>query len=184
MVDRLFSAWLRWLGGGPCFRIYGRSRREADWRTIDILATHRRNQDSRWPAPFFRGTCITWTSQVIVVGWDFAETVLREQAANPASRDRPVEVAGGRIGDWRRRVAAGASSQVSDSEVLAHECGHTGQVRRLGLAYWPIGGTLTLFREGSHWWNGFENQASEEGQFGGIVNGTVCAELIAKLGAK
>lgn len=177
MVDRLLSAWLRWLGGTPCFRIHGKSRRESDWRVIDIFANHRRDQDSRWPAPFFRGTCITWTSQVIVVGWDFAELVLREQAAEPASRDNPVAVAGGRIGDWQRRVAAGASSQASACEVLAHECGHTAQVRRLGLVYWPIGGVLTLFREGPHWWNHFENRASEDGMFGGIVSGTVCEKL-------
>ncbi|MBY0525987.1 MAG: hypothetical protein K2R98_21515 [Gemmataceae bacterium] len=181
MVDRVFSAWFRWLGGAPCFRIYGKARPEADWHIIDVFATHRRNSGSSWPAPFFRGTCITWTSQVIAVGWDFAESVLREQADDPASRDRPVAVAGGRIGDWKRRVAAGASSQTSACEVLAHECGHTGQVRRLGVAYWPIGGTLTLFREGPHWYNRFENQASEEGLFGGIVNGSVCAELMERL---
>jgi hypothetical protein len=181
MVDRLLSAWLRWLGGTPCFRVHGKACRESDWHVIDVFASHRRDQDSRWPAPFFRGTCITWTSQVIVVGWDFAERVLREQASAPASRDRPVSVVGGRIRDWQRRLAAGASSQVDASEVLAHECGHTAQVRRLGVLYWPIGGTLTLFREGAHWWNHFENQASEEGLFGGIVNGTVCGRLMERI---
>jgi hypothetical protein len=181
MVDRLVSSWFRWLCGTPCFRIYGRARREEEWHIIDVFATHRRDGDSRWPHPFWAGTCITWSSQVIGVGWDFAEKVLREQAVNPASRERPVEVAGGRLRDWRRRSKAGASSQVSPCEVLAHECGHTGQVRRLGVAYWPLGGALTLFREGPHWWNTFENQASEEGQFGGLVNGSVCPQLMQRL---
>ena len=72
---------------------------------------------------------------------------------------------------------------MSPSEVVAHECGHTGQVRRLGAIYWPVGGALTLFREGPHWYNGFENQASEEGQFGGLVNGSVCPELMHRLQA-
>ncbi len=179
MVDQALSAWLRWLGGTPCFRVYGKSRRESDWRVIDVFATHRRDFGSRWP--LWGGTCITWTSQVIAVGWDFAQSVLHEQAAEPASRDRPVEVAGGRVGDWQRRVAAGAVGHATASEILAHECGHTYQVRRFGVAYWPIGGAVTLFREGPHWWNRFENQASELGMFGGIVNGSVCAELAPHL---
>ena len=130
---------------------------------------------SRWP--LWGGTCITWTSRVIVVGWDFAGLVVREQAAEPASRERPVAVIGGRIRDWQRRLAAGASSQASASEVLAHECGHTIQARRLDLLYLPVVGSVTLFREGTHWWNHFENRASEDGMFGGIVNGTVCDRL-------
>jgi hypothetical protein len=176
MVDRLLSAWLRWLGGEPCFRIHGKSRREPDWRVIDVFATHRRDMDSGWP--LWRGTCITWTSRVIVVGWDFAASVLREQAAEPASRDRPVEVAGGRIGDIARRLAAGGASFAGASEVLAHECGHTVQACGLDLVYLPVVGAVTLFREGPHWWNHFENRASEEGMFGGIVDGTVCAEFV------
>lgn len=181
MFNRLASSSLRWLSGPPCFQVYGKARRERDWRIIGIHATHRRNSDSRWPAYLFRGTCITWTAEVIAVGWDFAEDVLREQMSEPASRERPVEVAAGRICDHFRRSAAGASPFASASEVLAHECGHTAQMRRMGLLYWPIGGALTLFREGSHWWNRFENQASEQGQFGGIVNGSVQAELLSKL---
>jgi len=116
------------------------------------------------------------------VGWDFARQVLREQAAAPASGDRPVEVAGGRLRDRARREAAGASPFAGASEVLAHECGHTWQARRLSLAYWIVGAAVTLLREGPHWWNHFENQASEEGQFGGIVNGSVCPALIRRLG--
>jgi hypothetical protein len=97
----------------------------------------------------------------------------------PASREHPVEVAGGRLNDGPRRQAAGGPSFPGASEVLAHECGHTWQVRRLGLAYWPVVGAVTLFREGPHWWNHFENQASETGLFGGIVNGSVCTELMS-----
>ncbi|MGH7171741.1 MAG: hypothetical protein ACRELG_15805, partial [Gemmataceae bacterium] len=92
-----------------------------------------------------------------------------------------VEVAAGRIGDPLRRAAAGASPWASASEVLAHECGHTWQMLRLSLLYWPIGGAFTLFREGPHWWNRFENQASEIGQFGGIVNDSVHPELMSKM---
>ncbi len=183
MVDRLVNAWFRWLGGTPCFRIWGRARHEPDWHIIDIFATRRRNLDG-WVGPFWRGTCITWSSEVIVIGWDFAERILQEQAAEPASREHPLEVAGGRLHDWKRRTQAGASSQASASEVLAHECGHTGQVRRLGMVYWPVGAGLTLFREGPRWWNWFENQASDDGQFGGIVNGSVCAALMERLRAQ
>jgi hypothetical protein len=177
MFDRLVSWWLRRLGGTPCFQIHGKTRRETDWRLIHVYATHRRNTDSRWP--LWRGTCITWASEVIVVGWDFADQLLREQSVAPASRDHPVEVLGGRLRDCERRRAAGASSQCSFSEVVAHECGHTGQPLVLDALYLPAVGALTLFREGSHWWNYFENQASVQGQFGGIVNGSVCPKLMA-----
>jgi hypothetical protein len=180
MFNRLATSWFRLLGA-PCFRVYGKARHEKDWRVIEVHATHRRDGDSRWPAPLFRGTCITWTDAVIAVGWDFAEAVLREQTLAPASRERPVEVRGGRLRDGRRRLAAGGSDHVSASEVLAHECGHTAQARRLGVAYLPTGALFTLFREGTHWWNHFENRASEQGQFGGIVNGSVCAELMRRL---
>lgn len=181
MFNRLATSAIRGLSGPPCFQIYGKARGERDWRIVGVYATHRRDGDSRWPAFLFRGTCITWTAEVIAVGWDFAEDVLREQAREPASRDRPVEPAAGRIRDHFRRAATGASPFASASEVLAHECGHTWQMLRLGLLYWPLGAAFTLFREGPHWWNRFENQASEIGQFGGIVNGTVHPELMAKI---
>ncbi len=180
MFNPLASSWFRWLSGPPCLRVYGKSKRTADdWRTIDVYATPRRNRDSR--LPLFRGTCITWTSHVIAVGWDFAEQLLREQAREPASRDLPVIVKGGRLRDCARRLEAGASEYVPASEVMAHECGHTWQATRLGMLYWPIGGSVTLFREGPHFWNRFENQASEIGMFGGLVNGSVCAALMARL---
>ncbi len=176
---RLLTQWLRWLGDVPAFRIYGKTRREADWRVIDVFATPRRNHDSPWP--LWRGCCITWTAEVIAVGWDYAEALVREQAADPASRVQPVEVAGGRLGDARRRVSAGGEPWPSLSEILAHEVGHTGQTRRLWVGYLPVVGALTLFREGARWWNFFENQASEEGQFGGIVSGSVCPRLMERL---
>jgi hypothetical protein len=180
MFNPLATACFRLLGP-PCFRAYAKGRRERAWRVVGVYATRRRNADSRWPAPLWRGTCITWTASVIAVGWDFAEEVLREQAEEPASRQSPVEVAGGRVRDRERRLAAGGAPWASASEVLAHECGHTWQARRLGWAYWPLGGAVTLCREGPHWWNAFENAASEEGLFGGIVNGSVCAELMSRL---
>jgi hypothetical protein len=177
MFNRATTAWFRLIGGRPCFRIYGRGRREPDWRVIEVHATTRRNRDSRWPAVLFRGTCITWTATVIAVGWDFAEEVVREQISEPASREHPVEVQGGRLRDLERRTAAGALPFSSASEVLAHECGHTWQALRLSWVYLPIGACFTFFREGQRWFNHFENQASEQGLFGGIVSGSVDAQL-------
>jgi hypothetical protein len=179
MIDDWLSAWLHYLGGRPCFRIYGKGRREARWRVVSVYATHRRDADSCWP--LCRGTCITWTSEVIVVGWDFAEGVLREQAAAPASRTHPVAVAGGRLNDLLRRATAGVPDFASASEVLAHECGHTWQALRIGPAYLPLVGSVTLFQEGPNSWNRFENEASEEGLFGGLVNRSVCPELMSRL---
>lgn len=180
MYNSTATACLRLLGR-PCFLVHGKARGESDWRVIEVHATPRRDLDSRWPAPFFRGTCITWTASLIAVGWDFAAEVLREQSAEPASRTRPVEVAGGRIRDLERRTRAGAPPWASASEILAHECGHTWQARRLGWLYLPAGALFTLWREGPRWFNHFENQASESGQFGGIVNGSVCPQLLARL---
>jgi hypothetical protein len=48
----------------------------------------------------------------------------------------------------------------------------------MGVAYLPIVGAVTLFREGPHFWNHFENQASELGQFGGIVNGSLSQKWV------
>jgi hypothetical protein len=175
LLRQRVNEWMCWFGGTPCFRIYGRDRRENRWRLINVYATDRRDCFSRWP--LWRGACTTWSHDVIAVGWDFAAAVLREQCILPASRHRPLEVAGGRIRDAARRSEAGAPLLPSASEVLAHECGHTWQAIRLGAAYLPLVGSVTLFREGPHFWNCFENEASEYGQFGGIVNGTVCAAL-------
>jgi hypothetical protein len=44
-----------------------------------------------------------------------------------------------------------------------------------------VGAAVTRFREGPRFYNRFENQASEQGQFGGIVNGTVCPALMQRL---
>jgi hypothetical protein len=175
MIDEWLTDVLRWLGR-PCFRIHGKARCERNWRVIDVYANARRNGDSRWP--LWRGTCITLTSAIIVVGWDFAHGMLREQTESPASRGRPVEVAGGRLRDWRRRVRAGAGETATLSEIVAHECGHTWQALRIGPAYLPLVGSVTLFHEGPRPWSRFENEASAVGQFGGIVNGSVCPELM------
>ncbi len=177
MFNKLATAWFRTVGGTPAFRIHGKARHETSWRLIDVFASHRRSQTSRWPGRFFRGTCITWTAQVIAVGWDFAEEVLREQLEEPASRDSPVEVVGGRLRNSHVRAAAGGMPWASVSEVLAHECGHTAQAVRLTFLYWPVGACFTLFREGPRWYNHFENQASAQGQFGGIVTGSVSPYL-------
>ncbi|MFL5340476.1 MAG: hypothetical protein ACJ8F7_10015 [Gemmataceae bacterium] len=179
MLHDLASAWLRRIGGAPCFRIYGKAKSEAGWRTIDVFATHRRDRLSPWP--LWRGTCITWTDSVMAVGWDFAEALILEQTQFPASREHPVEVAGGRLRHAERRRAAGGGDNISAAEVMAHECGHTLQARRLGALYWIVGAALTRYREGERWRNWFENQASETGQFGGFVPGSVCGELMRRL---
>ncbi len=166
------SAVFRRLGGSPCFRIYGRACDEPAWHPIDVFATHRRDLTSRWP--LIGGTCITWTENVVAVGWDFAANVLREQVQQPASRQQPIIVRGGRLRIGRRAEFGPPTC----SEILAHECGHTGQARRGGLWYWPLGATFTLFREGDGWWNRFENEASATGEFGGIVAGSVDERLM------
>ena len=163
------------MGGPPAFQVFGKAESEPTWRVIDVLATDRRNSSSRWP--FFAGTCITWTRRAIAVGWDFAESVLREQMASPASREAPLAVSGGRLRDGARRSGAQAPSFPLASEILAHECGHTCQAVWFGPLYLPIGALFTWWREGKHWWNWFENQASEIGQFGGIVGGSVHPRL-------
>lgn len=175
MTHRLVSAILATLSAAPCFRVWGKGRGESAWHEIAVYATHRRNAIGR--LPLWRGTCITWTAFAIAVGWDFAEELLREQADQPTTRDRPLEVAGGRLRDLNRRTAAGAEPWPSAGEILAHECGHTAQARRLGSLYWPLGAAFTLWREGPHWYNAFERQASEMGQFGGLVAGSVCPRL-------
>ncbi len=181
MFNELATGWFRWLGGTPCFRIHGKARHERTWRTIEVHASQRRDSRGRWPRFLFRGTCITWTAHVIAVGWDFAENVLREQISDPASRDHPVEVISGRLRDPFRRADAGGEPWATASEILAHECGHTAQAARYQFLYWPIGAAFTLFREGPHWWNHFENQASAQGQFGGIVTGSVSPALLQRL---
>jgi hypothetical protein len=180
MLADLTHAWFRWLGGSPCFRVHAKGRRENTWRVVDVFASHRRDMDSRWPPPW-RGTCIAWGARVIAVGWDFAEEVLREQAVRPASRERPVEVVGGRLRADEPRPVVLSDGVLTASQILAHECGHTAQAVRLGCLYWPVGAAFTCWGEGRRWWNWFENQASEEGQLGGIVNGSVCPQLIASL---
>jgi hypothetical protein len=147
---------------------------------VKVFATRMRDADSHWPAPFFRGVAITWAASAIAVGEDFAVAVLREQMEEPASRDRPVEVVGGRLRNSAQRWAAGGPISPSWSEVLAHECGHTWQALRFGWLYLPIGALFTLWREGEGWVHWFENQASEEGLFGGIVSGSVRPDLMKR----
>jgi hypothetical protein len=177
----MLSWMMRRAGGQPAFRIYGKGRTESAWHEIAVFATPRRNATSRWP--FFGATCIAWSSTVIAVGWDFAESVVREQMTDPASRERPVEVIGGRLHVDRfrnpRSEASAVLRFVTDSEILAHECGHTAQARRFGPIYLTIGAIFTWWREGMHWWNWFENQASATGQFGGIVSDSVHPTLWA-----
>jgi hypothetical protein len=181
MFDDALTALLRRLGGTPCFRVYGKGGPERDWRVIDVYASPRRDRASRWP--LCRATCTTFTPELVVVGWDHALEVWREQLCQPASRDGPVVVAGGRLRDCDRRLAAGGEACAPSSEVLAHECGHTWQARRMrsGLLYLPVVGAVTLFGEGRRPWNFFENQASEVGQFGGLVEGSASAELLRRL---
>jgi hypothetical protein len=181
MLDEWLTDWFRWLGGTPCFQIHARARHEPSWRIVDVFATARRNLTSPWP--LWAGTCTTWSAAVISVGWDFAEAVIAEEARSPHSREFPQRVPGGRIHDPARRRAAGTAGPPSASEILAHECGHTWQALRLGPCYLPLVGAVTLFREGPHPWNRFENEASGQGEFGGLVAGSICDELLPRLRA-
>jgi hypothetical protein len=176
MIDHLLTTCLRQLGGIPAFRVYGKARPETVWRTIEVFATDRRDLSSRWP--LWRGACTTWSSSVIAVGWDFAKRLLAEQWECPASRESWVEVAGGRLRDACRRRTLAAPPHPGASEILAHECGHTWQAIRMWGVYLPLVGSMTLFREGQKLWNHFENQASEVGQFGGVLDGSVCPRLL------
>lgn len=182
MIDGWLSAWLQWFGGEPCFRVYGKARAERTWRVVSVFATSRRDAESRWP--LWRNTCVTWTSDVVAVGWDFARELIEEQAQCPASRRHPVEVAGGRLHDLARRSRAGGDVFATCGEILAHEIGHTWQARRLGPVYLPLVGSVTIFREGDRPWNRFENEASAVGQFGGIVNGSVCPALMRQISGR
>jgi hypothetical protein len=153
------------------FRIYGKSKRESAWRIITVTASHARDMCSRWPV--VAGTCIAWSSGVIAVGWDFAEQLLREQQASPASRESPVSIPGGWWQYRGQRRQTCSFPPLSNSEILAHECGHTYQALRLGPSYWLMGALFTWWGEGPNWWNDFENQASELGQFGGIIQNSI-----------
>jgi hypothetical protein len=172
MLSYLLDPLLHWLGGTPSFRIFGKARCEIDWRIIAVYANHRRDLVSPWP--LWSGTCTTWAEDLIAIGWDFALALLREQLAKPASRWHPVAVAGGRLRDR-------ATGIPSASEVMAHECGHTWQAKRMGPIYLPLVGSVTLFREGPHPWNRFENEASKQGLFGGLVPRSVCQEMMKQL---
>jgi hypothetical protein len=172
-VSDAFSALVR----PPAFRVYGRGKREHSWHIVNVLVTQRRNRNSRWP--LWRGRCITWTSSIISVGADFGQRFLDEQACDPATCLRPAMVSGGRMRDANRRMMAGAREWCTATEVLAHECGHTWQARRLGDVYWLLVGSVTMFGEGPHSWNFFENQASEEGQLGGLVDHSINMDLTA-----
>jgi hypothetical protein len=164
------SSFLNSVNSSLAFRVYGKAKPETDWRVIDVYASGRRNIIGG--GRFVGGTCITWSSRVVAVGWDFAAELLREQMEHPASRAQPVEIAQGRL-----RFGRTVPAEQPFSEILAHECGHTYQAVRLGLLYLPTGALFTWWREGPHWWNRFENMASERGQFGGIVTGSVCKGL-------
>src|SRR5947208_1302941 len=141
MFDVALSQFLKRIGAAPCLRVYGKARNESEWRLIDVVASPRRNRGSRWP--LMRGTCITLTSSLIVVGWDFARGFLQEQIRAPASPQRAVEVLGGRLHSAHHRAKAGVSSHCTHSEVMAHECGHTAQAIRLGAGYLPLVGAVT-----------------------------------------
>ena len=178
MLPELLDPLLHWLGGTPALRVFGKARREADWRIVAVYASHRRDLFSG--ISLLSGSCTTWAADIVAVGWDFALGLLREQCEEPASRGHPVAVTGSRLRDRTRRAAAGAIRGPSYSEVMAHECGHTWQATRLGPIYLPLGASVTLFREGPNPWNRFENEASEQGMFGGLVPHSVCPELMAE----
>lgn len=118
------------------------------------------------------------------MGWDFARALLADPLVWRASREHPLVVAGGSLCNVEARLQAGGPACPSKGEVLAHEIGHTYQAKRYPVLYLPIVGAVTALGEGPHFWNYFENQASSEGQFGGIVPGSLIeANLPADFGA-
>lgn len=167
----MISDTIRWWSGPCAFRVYGKTRRETEWRTIDVYATERRDRTSAWP--LWRGTCICWSAEVIAVGWDFAQELLSDPTTWLIDRQNPVSVAAGSFRNLEARIQAGAPSIPYAAEVLAHEIGHTFQALRYGVLYLPMVGAVTWLGEGPHSWNRFENDASAQGQFGGIVPGSV-----------
>ncbi|MBX7103522.1 MAG: hypothetical protein K1X57_05550 [Gemmataceae bacterium] len=171
------SAFLHLMGGVVAFRIRGRGEGETGWTPIDVFANDRRNAASRWP--LWRNHCITLTASAVAVGWDFARDVIEEEAQEPTTPVRPVRVTGGRLGDIDRRYRSGGQPWCSCAEILAHECGHTAQARRMGFLYWPLVGSVTLLREGPRWFHRLENEASEFGEFGGIIPGTIHPRLLS-----
>jgi hypothetical protein len=172
---RMLGRLIRWWSGPPAFRVYGKTRREAGWRIIDVYASARRNGNSGWP--MWRDTRACWCADVIAVGWDLARALLENPAAWASSRARPLTVAGGSLTDAERRAQAGAPASPSAAEILAHEIGHTAQALRFRFLYLPIVAPFTTLGEGCRFWNHFENEASAEGQFGGIVPDSVCVSL-------
>lgn len=167
MTDRFLSWWLGLHGYVPCLEVFGKGRAEKGWRLIRIFGGKRRNRDSRWP--LVAGTCTTWSSTAIAVGWDFAVELLAEHERRAVTTMSPVEVGAGRLRDQARRREHDLSTFCTAAEIMAHECGHTAQAVRLGPAYLPIVGSVTLFREGPRIWNHWENDASENGLYGGIA---------------
>ncbi len=175
----MLSAWIRSWSGPPAFQVFGKTRRERNWRVIDVYATPRRDLMSGWP--FWRGTCTCWSADLIAVGCDFARAALRCKHTWLASRERPIAVFTGSFRNQRAedRLAAGLPAGATHAEVLAHEIGHTGQALRYRMFYLLFVGALTLFGEGPRPWNRFENEASAKGQFGGIVNGSVSPAFLS-----
>ena len=156
----------RSLFGPPCFQVYGKGRFKRDWHIVDVYTSRRRDCGSGWP--FFSGTCITWTASVIAVGQDFAEQLLREQSTEPASQGNPVLVEG-----------AAYTTSTADLPPLPslfpplRKSWLTNAATPPRPAVWVVFMAdwcqCELFRQGPHWWNRFENEASEIGRFGGIV---------------
>ncbi len=175
MYEALLADLLHGLGGELYFCVYGRAKAERDWRVIRVYASRRRDPDSRWP--LFRNCCTTWGPDVIAVGRVLAASVFREQQLKLISREAPQAVSAGRLRSPHQARSPSAS------EILAHECGHTWQAIQLGAFYLPLVGTLTLFREGPYPWNRFENEASAQGLYGGIVPGSVSPRLAHELRA-
>ncbi len=175
MTDEWFTACHKQICKEPAFLIYGKAKQEKSWRILRVHCSKIRNDQGGWP--LIKNTLITWTSEVVAMGWDFALGILEEQAIQPASRENPIVVNAGRYRMPKVREKAGFSPDPSYSEILAHECGHSYQAIRLGPAYLPVAAFFTLFREGDTLWNALENEASETGQFGGIVPGSICSRL-------
>ena len=117
MFNPLMSAWLRWLGGPPCFQVHG--------RPVPNRPVHRKRPRHRAAGsgePLARLWLARHLHHLDGFGGRRRLGLCGGRAARkpfrPASRDHPVQVGGGRLRDAVRREAAGVDPYPSASEIL------------------------------------------------------------------
>ena len=177
MLHEEVSAAFRLLSGRPCFRIYGRATYEPSWQVIDVFAFKSPGLDEPLAAPRRDLHYLDGRRHRRWMGLRRVRIARADRGSRPRGTARWSSAAGGSVraaaasSDRRRPAKSSPTNAATPAKLVGWESG----IGRSALR-------LTLFREGDRWWNWFENEASATGQFGGIVNGTVVAELMQKLG--